>query len=381
MKNKSNEQVTLRQTKDGLVLLGQLLEDLVNKPVDVKPDIDAIPVGGISGNKINGGTISNFSSVGIRDTSTRLVVLVHDDGITTDTIDVETLVGNTNVTGSMIVDGDIHANKIHVNELIGDVRNSSSESMEFTADTRSGIYNKGLLWSADGKTKQLVLRNNPDRLWTDMHLELSKENALFIGDEAVISATGLGSGIVDSNLKSLGILSSLNVNGDVRFGEGFYYSINENRLGCGTLTPKGNFSVAGWGSEFIVDVDEGDARVGTFSSSKLDIITDNTTRISISQTGKVEFGIRGTNSADVSVHGKLGVGVASVDDTVSIASSGPISFESKKMAVGESSPISGSWRKGDVVWNSDPKPSGKVGWVCTKTGTPGEWKTFGQIDS
>jgi hypothetical protein len=379
MKNKSIDQVTLRQTKDGLVLLGDLLDSLVNQPVDVKPDIDAVPVGGISGNKISGGTISNFSSTGIKDKSTRLVVLVEDDGITTDSIDVETLVGNTNVTGDLNVSGDVFANKIHVNELVGDLRNSSTESMEFTADKRAGLYNKGLLWSGEGKTHQFVLRNNPDRIWTNLHIELSKENALFIGNEPVISATGLGSGIADSNLRSVGLLKTLNVNGDVRFGDGFAYNASEEKIGIGTLTPKGNLSVAGWSSEFIVDVDDVDARVGTFSASKLDIITDNTARISISQTGKVEFGVRGSNSADVSVHGKLGIGVTSVGENVSLASSGPISFENKTMAVSDHPPRDGAWKKGDIVWNSDPKPSGKVGWVCVTSGTPGQWKEFGQI--
>ena len=39
------------------------------------------------------------------------------------------------------------------------------------------------------------------------------------------------------------------------------------------------------------------------------------------------------------------------------------------------------YKKGDIVWTNDPKPTGFVGWVCIKEGTPGEWKAFGNISS
>ena len=37
-------------------------------------------------------------------------------------------------------------------------------------------------------------------------------------------------------------------------------------------------------------------------------------------------------------------------------------------------PKIGRWIKGDMVWNSDPKAGRQVGWTCTKTGSPGDWK-------
>ena len=39
------------------------------------------------------------------------------------------------------------------------------------------------------------------------------------------------------------------------------------------------------------------------------------------------------------------------------------------------------YRQGDIVWNTSPRPTGYVGWICTQAGTPGIWKTFGQIAS
>ena len=46
---------------------------------------------------------------------------------------------------------------------------------------------------------------------------------------------------------------------------------------------------------------------------------------------------------------------------------------------GTKEPTSGSFRQGDIVWNENPIPTGYVGWICVRTGTPGEWKPFGQI--
>jgi hypothetical protein len=56
-------------------------------------------------------------------------------------------------------------------------------------------------------------------------------------------------------------------------------------------------------------------------------------------------------------------------------------MQGKKFEVGTSTPTSGSYALGDVVWNSSPKPTGYVGWICIREGTPGEWKPFGQISA
>ena len=44
-------------------------------------------------------------------------------------------------------------------------------------------------------------------------------------------------------------------------------------------------------------------------------------------------------------------------------------------------PTTGTWKRGTVIFNSAPSPSGFVGFVCTTAGTPGTWKTFGAISA
>ena len=54
-------------------------------------------------------------------------------------------------------------------------------------------------------------------------------------------------------------------------------------------------------------------------------------------------------------------------------------MQGKKYEVGSGIPDNGSYIKGDIVWNDNPIPSGYVGWICTRSGTPGDWKAFGLI--
>ena len=47
---------------------------------------------------------------------------------------------------------------------------------------------------------------------------------------------------------------------------------------------------------------------------------------------------------------------------------------------GTSAPASGTWARGDIVWNSAPSIGGNIGWICVVGGTPGTWTTLGEID-
>ena len=359
----------IQQVKDGVVQLGNLVEQL--SQIDRTPDMTQIANAGISGDKINGGTITKFASTGIRDDSTRLSVVVDDNGILTDFIDVETLVGDTNVDGDLTVNGTIRAKKLHVDELSADVRQERSTSLEFSED-ESGIYNKGLIWLSGGGTSQFVLRNNPDRLWSSLPMDIPAQDSYHIGGQPVLSATALSPNVRDSKLRSVGTLDKLIVQGNVNLSQFAFWDAESFRFGIGTEAPNAQFAVAGWDQEFVVDVDERATKLGNYTTHDLEIITDDTARIKVSATGGV------TVEQKLTVNGKLGVGVKNVTD-VDLAVAGPVRFENKKFEVGAKTPTEGSYRKGDIVWNSDPKPTGYVGWICTRDGTPGEWKPFGQI--
>lgn len=44
-------------------------------------------------------------------------------------------------------------------------------------------------------------------------------------------------------------------------------------------------------------------------------------------------------------------------------------------------PTSGTYQRGDIVWNSVPKAGKPIGWICVIAGTPGTWKGFGTIEA
>ena len=43
-------------------------------------------------------------------------------------------------------------------------------------------------------------------------------------------------------------------------------------------------------------------------------------------------------------------------------------------------PTSGTYAKGDVIYNTNPVIGGNLGWICTTAGSPGDWRPFGTIN-
>lgn len=57
--------------------------------------------------------------------------------------------------------------------------------------------------------------------------------------------------------------------------------------------------------------------------------------------------------------------------------------DGRRITIGSTAPSSGTWQRGDVIFNAAPSAGGKVGWVCTTAGTAGVdavFKPFGAID-
>jgi hypothetical protein len=50
-----------------------------------------------------------------------------------------------------------------------------------------------------------------------------------------------------------------------------------------------------------------------------------------------------------------------------------------KVQYGTTVPVTGTWLQGDIVYNLSPTANGNIGWVCVTAGSPGTWKTFGDI--
>lgn len=372
----------LNTIEQGFAQLNDVLRVLSNKPVTV----DSLPDRSISGDKIYAGKIAKFQSIGIKDDATQLIVQVDDDGITTDNIDVENIVGETTVTGrlhmrqgaqvhgNIFVDGEMTVTKLHVNELISDVRQERNSPLTFTPDDNGSINGKGLLFIGDGHTRQFVYQGS--KFFSTETIDLHKDSSFAIGGTSVLSQDTLGTNVLSSSLRKVGTLRDLKTTGSLDVDQFIFWDTNTMRLGIGTDAGNALVSIVDGDSEFIIQPDTNSVTMGSYTTTNLNIVTDNTTRLSISESGKITIG--SNIESKTVVQGKLGVNITPDCD---VTTAGPVRFEGKKFEVGNDIPTTGSYRKGDIVWSDNPKPTGYVGWICVREGTPGSWKPFGQIAS
>ena len=258
-------------------------------------------------------------------------------------------------------------------QAIADENPKISGNIEMKA-LNGSVSNIGVIWTGEGNTRQLTQQQ--DRLFSSNSIDVGKDNNYRINNRSVLSSSALGPEVLQSSLTSVGTLENLSTVGSLTVDDFIYYDADTMRLGIGVDSPNGALSIGSIEHEFVVDNnDVGAFKVGTWTTSEISIITDDTTRIHISETGRI------TLNDKVKVNGKLGVNVTNVSADVDMDIAGAVRFDGKKMSSSTAEPIDGSHKVGDIVWNNTPRPTGYVGWICIREGTPGEWKPFGPISA
>ena len=354
--------MTIRENLDALATA---IESLQARPTTAKPDLLDRE---LSGNKINGGRITNFSSVGIKDSASDYVLSIADDGITVDVIKTKVIANNLSIQGNLAVNGSVTATKLHVDEITADIRHERTSPLEF-----QGGHGKGLLWTGVGHTRQFTFQPNPDKLFSSENIDLHRDKSYMIEGIPVIEFTKIGDSITSSKLTTVGTLQNLRTEGNLNVDEFLHYDANTERLGIGTSEPNAQLSMKSWEHEFVIDpTEDGAFKLGTWSTTGLNIITDDKVRLHVGQAGGI------TLEDKVIVNGKLGIGVKNFSD-VDLAVGGPIKIQGHTVQWLDSVPTSGNYIKGDIIYNSNPQPSGYMGWICIRSGSPGEWNQFGQI--
>jgi len=364
----------ISKVKQGLAELGNALEVIANRVVPVQRIEDRQ----LTGNAIQGGKITQFRSTGITDSANKTILLVDNNGITVDTVNTDTIDGDVTVTGALTVAGHLECKSLHVDELTADIRQQRSDSLMFDSSNGDSPIGKGLVWQGEGTIKSFILQTNPSRLYSSEPIDLHREASYQIDNVTVLTADTLGETITKSSLRKVGRLQGLTVDGDVNIDDFVFWDGGAMRLSIGTEAPNGQLSISSEVAEFIVDPIHESVKLGTYSTSELQVITDNTPRITISPYGHVTIGQQSNSDTKVSVFGKVGFGVSNPSSNFEVA--GPIKFEGKKFGRGSAAPATGLWSKGDIIWNNEPVPGGWIGWICVREGTPGEWKPFGHIE-
>jgi hypothetical protein len=251
--------------RKNLESLADSLEKIQNQPAPRAKILDRE----LSGNKINGGTITNFSSTGIKDEAGTSVLVVKNDGIHVETLHTSEIGRSIKVRGDLSVFGEITAEKLHVKEITSDVRNERTSPLEFKGED-SICYGQGLLWTGGSYTKQLILRDKPDRFWSSENIDLHRDKSYFINGLPVLDETSLGKSIVSSNLKTVGKLKELEVNGNLTVDNFVRYHSQTEQFSIGSEDPNGMFSIESLDHQFIIDpTQEKNWKIGTWTTSGL----------------------------------------------------------------------------------------------------------------
>jgi hypothetical protein len=365
-----------------LAYLGSSLNSLVtqaNGPVDLEHLHTKIAKRSLTGDHLKGGTIVNFASTGIKDEATSQQLTIKDSSVEIKNLTVESVKGNLTVENTVTAKT-IKVDVLEVKEIKTDLKFGQGAPLEITVSGGETLAGKGLLLKGQGTAKQFIFNINPDKFVSTEHIELIKEKEYRIDGTSVLSSTTLGPGIVKSNLRELGRLRGLIVDGSASIGQYVFFDHNSNRLGVGLESPNAGLSVGEDGIEVMVGtINQSRGMVGTFASVPFDIVTDNTPRISISSAGNITLGNTTEGHIQVHVHGKLAVGVKTIDSRVDVHVAGAIKFNERIHEYLDAPPEAGTYATGSIVWNTRPEVGRCVGWVCVRAGTPGSWMPFGEI--
>jgi hypothetical protein len=252
--------------------------------------------------------------------------------------------------------------------------------LEFNAEKGKNNYGKGLIFKGHGTTKQLTLAGEPDRFILTENLDLGKEKSYMINRIKVLDQTELGPSVTKSSLRELGKLKGLIVEGSISVNQDVYYDSQTEKFGIGTEEPHSKVSIVDKNVEIIIGSnDQGKAQIGTFSNQDLDLVVGSSAKITLKSNNVIDLGNPNSNPSSIRIHGKLSVGVKVPDNGVDLHVAGPVRFNNRLHISAESAPTAGNYNIGDIVWNSNPKSGGTVGWICTRSGDPGVWNRFGEI--
>jgi hypothetical protein len=246
---------------------------------------------------------------------------------------------------------------------------------------KGDIPGKGLIWSGDGYNKQLIYAANPGRFFVSETIDLAKGKGISVNNVKIIDDTELGSTVTKSNLREVGRLKGLIVDGGLSVNQYLVYDANTDRLGIGTDQPNATLSILDQNVELVFGASEPNVgSMGTFNSADLELVTDNTARLTIGAGGDITLGNPNFGPTKVKIVGSLGVNVSSIDPRTDLHVSGAIKFNDKLHLSGSEAPTSGAFNEGDILWNNNPQPGIFIGWVCIRAGNPGLWSGFGRIE-
>lgn len=205
------------------------------------------------------------------------------------------------------VSGTIEAETLIVKNLVTQEEEKKLDAFTFSANSDAGLRNKGLLWHNNDTTHQLVFKDEPRVLFSSLSIDLHQSCNYKIDGTTVLTKEKLGTGIVSSNLRKVGILDKLEVDGPVNLANVVIVNSEFGRVGFNTEVLHRAITILENSVEIIAGADtDRRAVIGTNTAHALDIVTDSTARISIEGT-TVTIGSPKSKNSTLRVHGTLEV--------------------------------------------------------------------------
>jgi hypothetical protein len=214
------------------------------------------------------------------------------------------IAGGVHIQHNLRVVGTITADTFNVKNLV--TENGSLDSVgQWIYNTEAELNGKGFSWEWGNGNAQLQYRTG-QRIWSTANIDLSSELSYQIDNTPVLSLNKLGDTVVDSNLRSVGTLSDLNVSGNTSIGQFVFFDSGFNRLGIGTEEPNSSISIFDNNVEITIGSPANDvANIGTWSCSDLALVTDNLTRVTIKNNGEVHVASESNPNGVFRVHGTI----------------------------------------------------------------------------
>lgn len=373
----SAKELGITVTKSNLRELGTL------KSLDVSGDASLADFAYFNStyNRLGLGTTDPNASIGILDNDTEIIIgspaygkavfgtySSSDVGIVTDNIERITIknTGEIHIGDPVGKNGSLYIHgTLHVDSVVSDNRMERTGSVEFKATKESSLYGVGLQWRGEKSIRQLVLKPDPERVWSSISLDVDEGRGYFINGRLALSADSLGSSVVNSNLITVGPLQSLIVTGDVELQgnvKANLGSISARSIGFSTGDVSTSFDAS---------------NINSSAAFKFSI---NQTSALVLGKDEIVLGDPALNGRVIKAFGKVTVGVNNPTTNASLTVAGDVELGGKYFTNSTSAPTEGYFNKGDICWNSDPKPTSYIGWVCIASGTPGQWAPFGAIN-
>lgn len=332
-------------------------------------------------NRLGIGTNDPNASIGILDNDTEIVIgspahgkavfgtySSSDVGIVTDNIERITIKNTGEIhigdpvgkSGSLYIHG-----TLHVDSVVSDNRMERTGSVEFKATKESSLYGVGLQWRGEKFIRQLILQPDPERIFNSVSFDVAEGRGYFVDGKLVLNSDTLGSSIVKSNLIKVGPLQELTVTGDVVIQGNIKAdlgSMNVKSLGFNT-------------GESATTIEA--TKINT--SKQFAVSINQINALSVSN-DEIVLGDHAFNNRLVKTFGRVTIGVNNPTTNASLTVAGDVHLGGKYFTSGLSAPTEGYFNKGDICWNTDPKPTDYIGWVCVSSGSPGQWVPFGAIN-